>query len=98
MLGFALAHVLQTTLATESECFGGDVDAFSFTKAVKHFEICASAATDVEDAGVTAFQIGTDPFEKAFNNPAPADKPPVHTFDLVHDRVCVLLHFLRQRI
>ena len=83
---------------TESDCFGGDVDAFSFTKAGKHFEICAGPATDVEDAGAIAFQVGTDGLEKAFNNPAPADKPPVHTFDLIHDRVCVLLHFLRQRI
>ena len=90
--------ILQSALAAESECFGRDVDAFSFTKTRKHFEICAGAATDVEYVRAIAFQIAANAFEKTSDDPAPADKPPVCPLDLIHDRVGVLLHFLRQGI
>ena len=34
--------------------------------------------------------------KKTLKDRAPADKPPVRALDLVHDGVCMLLHFLWQ--
>ena len=67
-------------------------------KAGKHFEIRSRAATDIQYARVRDLQIATNALEKAFNNPAPADKPPMRLLDLIHDRVGVLLHLSRQRV
>jgi hypothetical protein len=34
--------------------------------------------------------------QKAFQNQAPPDKPPVFVFDAIHNGIRVPLHFLRQ--
>ncbi len=75
----------------------GQSDALGLTKLRQHFEILPGSAANVENLRILdfGFWILDYLFEKCLQNGASADKPPMRALDLVHDGVCMLLHFLR---
>src|SRR5215831_18181578 len=94
--GGALLHPGEATSATKVQSFIRDINAFSHAEIGEHLQVGARATPYVENSGTALAQLAADAFDKSFNDPAPADKPPVLPLHLVHDGIGVFLHFARQ--
>src|SRR5678816_2873002 len=96
VLCFTLLHVFKSARSTKGQSLCGKIHTLGVPKLGKHFQVCSSATTDVEHLQIWFGQLRGDCGNKAFQNAAAANEPPVRLLDLVHDRVSVLLHLARK--
>jgi len=70
-------YFIETTLATERECIFRNIDALRFAVLRKHQQIRARAAADVENPGPPIRHLTANICNKAGEDVAPADMPPM---------------------
>src|SRR5258705_14004896 len=94
---FSEVDSFKAPLATKGKSVGRHVDAFRLTEFVQQLEVCARTTTNIQYSWFVT-EVRADALEKAGYDATATSKPPVTTLDLIHYRVGVLLHLLRQRL
>jgi len=88
-------HFVESTLATERECIFGNIDTLGVAVLRKHQQVRTRAATDVENSRSPIGNVAANLFDKARENAAPPDVPPVRLFHAKEDGIRVLHHLAR---
>src|SRR5262249_7558893 len=84
------------SIATKGQGVARNVNTFGASILAEQLEIRSGAATYVKNPRTSGFEIPANFLKKTSQNSPAASEPPMTPLDLVHDRVGVLLHFLRQ--
>src|SRR5258705_1636035 len=94
---FSEVDSFEAPLATKGKSVGRHVDAFRLPEFVQQLQVRSRTTTNIQYSWfVTEFR--ADALEKAGYDATATRKPPVATLDLIHYRVGVLLHLLRQLV
>src|SRR5437867_112693 len=93
----AMLDLCQAARPTELERFSRHVNPFGNAEPGEHLKVCARAATYVQNARTSLANLAADFCDESGNDSSSPDKPPVHAFDLVGDRIDLRLHFARER-
>src|SRR5262249_47374366 len=95
--GGAESDRLQPALPAKLQSLLRDIDAGDFTMSAQHLQIRARSAAYVQNSWPAWLKPGANVLNKGFDNPAPANVPPVTLFHFEENWIMVLLHFFGER-